>query len=168
MTTAPQTTRSGPRPGAVGPVVRVALVATLLLGAVLAAVGALTVGAPAALGAAIGTAMVCVFFAAGAFVLDVVAALAPGASLLVALLTYTLKVVLVGLVFVALTRSGLLEDAIDARWLGGTVIAGTLTWLAAHVVASTRARIPVYELGVPKGSSEGPRGASRTEEAGER
>lgn len=168
MTTAPQTTRSGPRPGAVGPVVRMALVTTLLLGTVVALIGAITVGAPAALGAAIGTAMVCVFFAAGALVLDVVANLAPSASLLVALLTYTLKVVLVGLVFVALNRSGLLEGTIDARWLGGTVIAGTLAWLAAQVVASTRARIPVYELGVPTGSSEGRPEASRTEEAGER
>ena len=168
MTTAPQTTRSGPRPGAVGPVVRVALVTTLLLGAAAALVGALAVGAPAALGVAIGAAMVCVFFAAGAFVLDVVATLAPGASLLVALLTYTLQVVLVGLVFVALTRSGLLEGDIDPRWLGGTVIAGTLAWLAAQVVASTRTRIPVYELGVPKGSSEGLPEASRAEEAGER
>ncbi len=168
MTTAPQTTRSGPRPGAVGPVVRRALVTTLLLGAVAAVVGALTGGTPAVLGAVIGTAMVCVFFATGAIVLDVVATLAPAASLLIALLTYTLQVVLVGLVFVALNRSGLLEEAVDPRWLGGTVIAGTLAWLVAQVVASTRVRIPVYELGVSKGSSEAVPGASRAEEAGER
>lgn len=168
MTTAPQTTRSGPRPGAVGPVVRRALVATLVIGAAAALLGALTAGAPAALGAAIGTAMVCVFFASGAFVLDVVATLAPAASLLIALLTYTLKVVLIGLVFVALNRSGLLEEAVDARWLGGTVIVGTLAWLVVQVVASTRVRIPVYELGVSKGSSEALPEASRAEEASER
>jgi ATP synthase protein I len=112
--------------------------------------------------------MVCVFFAAGAIVLDVVATLAPAASLLIALLTYTLKVVLIGLVFVGLSRSGLLEDSIDARWLGGTVIAGTLAWLAAQVVASTRVRIPVYELGVSNRSSEASVEPSRDKEAGER
>jgi ATP synthase protein I len=168
MTTAPQTTRSGPRSGAVGPVVRVALGATLVLGVAATVLGAVTGGAAAALGAVIGTVMVCVFFATGAYVLDVVAALAPAASLLVALLTYTLKVVLIGLVFVALNRSGLLEDSVDARWLGGTVIAGTLTWLAAQVVASTRVRIPVYELGDSKRSEEGLPEASGAEEAGER
>lgn len=168
MTTAPQTTRSGPRPGAVGPVVRRALVATLAVGAAVALTGGLTTGSSAVLAAAVGTAMVCVFFATGAVVLDVVATLAPAASLLIALLTYTLQVVLVGLVFVALNRSGLLEGTLDARWLGGTVIAGTLGWLVAQVVASMRTRIPVYELGVPKGPSEVSPEGSGTEEAGER
>lgn len=168
MTTAPQTTRSGPRPGAVGPVVRAALVTTLLLGLVAALVGLAVAGTPALLGALVGTAMVCLFFAAGALVLDVVATIAPAASLLVALLTYTLKVVLIGLVFVALTRSGLMEHEIDARWLGGTVIAGTLAWLVGQVVASTRTRIPVYELGVSNRSSEALAEASGAEEAGER
>lgn len=112
--------------------------------------------------------MVCGFFATGTVVLDVVASLAPATSLLVALLTYTLQVVLVGLVFVALNRSGMLEDTVDARWLGATVIAGTLGWLVAQVVATMRTRIPVYELGVSKGSSETSAEASRAEEAGER
>jgi ATP synthase protein I len=120
------------------------------------------------LAVAIGIAMVCGFFATGAVVLDTVASLAPATSLLVALLTYTLQVVLVGLVFVALNRSGLLEDAVDARWLGATVIAGTFGWLAAQVVASMRTRIPVYELGVSKGSSGASSEPSRAEEAGER
>lgn len=150
MTTAPQTTSPGPRPGTVGPVVRRALTATVIVGAAIALLGALSTGTPAVLAAAVGTVIVCLFFGLGAVVLDAVAALAPAASLLVALLTYTLKVVLVGVVFLALSRSGLLEDAIDARWLAGTVIVATLTWLAAHVVAATRARIPVYELGVSK------------------
>jgi ATP synthase protein I len=144
------------------------LVVTLAVGFALGSVAGFSGGRPAVLGAAIGTAMVCVFFASGALVLDVVASLAPAASLLIALLTYTLKVVLIGLVFLALSRSGLLADAVDARWLGGTVIVGTLAWLVAQVVASTRVRIPVYELGLSKGSSGASPEASRAEEAGER
>lgn len=146
MTTAPQTPTTGPRAGVVGRVVLVALVSTLVLGAMLALVGGLTSGRSAVLGVLIGSLMVCVFFGVGALVLDVVAGLAPAASLMIALLTYTLKVVLIGLVFVGLTRSGALEQTIDARWLGGTVIASTLVWLAAQVVASMRARLPIYDL----------------------
>ena len=122
------------------------LVTTLVVGLLAVAAGALLAGAPAALGAALGAAMVTFFFSFGALVLGVVARLAPAASLLVALLTYTLKVVLLGVVFLALTRSGALEDRIDPRWLGGTVIACTLVWLTAQVVASTRARQPLYDL----------------------
>jgi ATP synthase protein I len=115
-------------------------------GSAAAVLGAVLDGRPAAAGALTGTIMVVAFFALGALVLDTVAALAPAASLMIALLTYTLKVVLVGLVFLGLTRSGLLEESIDARWLGGTVIAGTLTWLAAQVAVSMRSRQPLYDL----------------------
>jgi ATP synthase protein I len=168
MTTAPQSTSPGPRAGAVGPVVRRALVVTMLVGTTAAVLGALATGTPALLGAAIGTAMVCLFFGGGAVVLDAVAALAPAASLLVALLTYTLQVVLVGAVFVGLRRSGLLEQAIDPRWLGGTVIAATLTWLTVQVVASMRTRIPVYEFGVSNRLPEPAAGRSGGQEADER
>jgi ATP synthase protein I len=126
--------------------VAVAGLATLVVGAALAGAGALADGAPAAAGAAVGLLMVLVFFGLGAVVLDVVAGVAPALSLLVALLTYTLQVVLVGLVFVGLSRSGLLDAELDADWLGGTVIAGTLTWLCAQVVTTVRTRRPVYDL----------------------
>lgn len=129
-----------------------ATAATVLVGALVAGLGALVSGSSAAAGAAVGTAIVVLFFALGALVLDVVAGLVPALSLLVALLTYTLKVVLVGLVFVALSRSGLLEGTIDARWLGATVIAGTLVWLVAQIVTSVRTRQPLYDL-----PSESPR-----------
>ncbi len=168
MTTAPQSTSPGPRAGAVGPVVRRALAVTMLVGTAGAVAGALISGTPALVGVVIGTAMVCLFFGVGAVVLDAVATLAPAASLLVALLTYTLQVVLVGAVFVGLRRSGLLEAAIDPRWLGGTVIAATLTWLTVQVVASLRTRIPVYELGVSKRLSEPVEGPSERQEADER
>ncbi|QNN51960.1 hypothetical protein [Nocardioides mesophilus] len=153
MTTAPRISGSGKRPGSIGPVVRRALSVTFLIGLVAAVAGGVLGGAPALVGALIGAAMVALFFGLGALVLDVVAGLAPAMSLLVALMTYTLKVVLVGLTFVALSRSGALEGSVDGRWLGGTVIAATIGWLAAQVLASTRARIPVYDLPETPGPS---------------
>jgi ATP synthase protein I len=104
--------------------------------------------------------MVLVFFGLGAVVLDVVAGIAPALSMLVALLTYTLQVVLVGLVFVGLGRSGLLDSQLDAEWLGGTVIAGTLTWLAAQVVTTVRTRLPVYDLPAASTPADAPERAS--------
>jgi ATP synthase protein I len=107
--------------------------------------GALVAGSPAAAGATIGHVMVCVFFAFGA-VLGVVAKVAPAASMLVALLTYTLNVVLVGLVFVGLARSGALQDAVAPRWLAGAVIACTLVWTTTQIVVATRTRQPIFDL----------------------
>lgn len=146
MTTAKATSLAGFRTTTVGAIVRASVVATLAAGLVAVVAAAIVSGSSAAVGAAIGTAMVCAFFGFGAIVLDVVTRLAPAVSLLIAMLTYTLKVVLIGLVFVALDRAGALDGAIDADWLGGTVIACTLVWLASQIFFSVRARQPLYDL----------------------
>jgi ATP synthase protein I len=146
MTTARATSVAGYQTTTVISVVRGALVATALVGLAAALLAALVAGWSAALGALVATGMVCVFFAFGAMVLAVVSSLAPAASLLIALLTYTLKVVLIGLVFVVLSRSGALEETIDGQWLGGVAIVCTLVWLATQIFYSVRARQPVYDL----------------------
>ena len=91
------------------------LVSTALVGAAAVVLGAVVSGTSAAAGAAIGAAMVCIFFGFGAVVLGVVARISPEASLLIALLTYLLKVITIGLVFVALTRSGALDGSVDEQ-----------------------------------------------------
>jgi ATP synthase protein I len=116
-------------------------------GVALVVLAAVVTGSAGAAGAAIGTSMVCLVFAFGATALGVVARVAPAASLLVALLTYTLQVVLVGLVYAALSSGGALGGPVDPKWLSGAVIACTLTWITAQIVVSTRARLPIYELG---------------------
>jgi ATP synthase protein I len=146
MTTAPPPSRPGDRPALVGPVVRTAFVGTLAAGLAAVALAAVAAGGAAAAGVLVGTAMVCVFFGFGAVVLNVVAALTPAVSLLVALLTYTLQVTLMGVVLLALRRSGALVSAVDARWLAGTVIGGTLVWLGAQIYAHMHSREPLYDL----------------------
>ena len=153
MTTAqPHTGPASRTTAPVGPAVLGALSATTAVGLVAIALAALLAGTPAVLGASIALAMVLVFFGFGAFVVGAAAALAPAASLLVALLTYTLKVLVIGLVFLGLTRSGALDQTVDAGWLGGTVIVATITWMISQIVVSTRARQPVYDL--PSGGEE--------------
>jgi len=136
-----QDTRNG------GSVLLGAAAVALVLGGLTVLSGALVGGADAAYGALAGTLLAVGIFAFGSFMVNAVAGAMPAASLLVALLTYTLQVVLMALVFVALGRSGLLDDALDRRWLAGAVILGTIGWLVAQLVLATRARIPAFDLG---------------------
>lgn len=142
MTTA---TSSATRPGAVSTLVGAGLVC-VALGLAAATLGAVTRGAPAAYGALVGTLLVVAVLGLGSLAVDLVAGLMPTAALLVALLTYALQVVLMGLVFVALSGSGLLDGTLDRGWVGGTVIGGTVVWLVSQVVLTSRLRIPAYDL----------------------
>ena len=145
MTTeSPRTTATGGGSALLG----AALVA-LVTGLLLVLVGAFVGGSPAAYGALAGTLIVVGVFALGAGVVHVAAGLVPAASLLVALLTYTLQVLLLAVVFLAIERSGLADDTLDRRWLAGAVIAGTLAWMIAQIVLAARLRLPAYDLGDP-------------------
>jgi ATP synthase protein I len=151
MTTAmPGRSATQVAPGVRGAVLAVALVA---VGAVV--VAATTGGSADALGALIGAGMVLVFFLFGAVTVNVVAARMPSASLLVALLTYTLEVVALALVFIGLTRSGATDSAIDRDWLGLTAIAGTLAWTAAQTIGAVRVRRPLYDVELPEPAAHG-------------
>jgi hypothetical protein len=142
MTTATPGSRTARR----GVLVLGPLAATLVTSGLLVLVAAVADDGAAAYGAATGAAMVAGFFTVGAVLLAVVGRLVPAASLLVALLTYTLQVVLVAAVSVALSRSGLLDSTLDPRWLGGAVIVCTVAWLAALVVLVVRSRQPLFEV----------------------
>ena len=146
MTT--ETARPAPRTRSAGtwrPLVAAAGLA-LVCGLTAAAVGAVTSGSAAALGALAGTGFVLAVFAFGSVAVQAVAQLMPSASLLFALLTYTLQVVVMGLVFLVLTDSGVLGGPLDREWFAGTIIAGVAGWLVGQVVLTTRARIPAFDL----------------------
>jgi ATP synthase protein I len=145
-----------------------AAVAALVLGFVAAVAGAIVDGSAAAYGALVGTGLVLAVLGFGSMVVDTVAGLIPNASLMVALLTYTLQVVLMGLVLVALTESGLLDGTIDREWLAGVVIAGTFGWLTTQVVLTTRMRIPVYDLPVGGSPERVGAGTAAPEQGGDR
>ena len=108
--------------------------------------GAIASGSTAAYGALSGAALALGVFMVGSFSVDAVARVMPSASLLVAMLTYTLQVVVMAIAFVALNRSGLLDETLDRRWLATGVIAVTVTWLVGQVWLTSRARIPIYDL----------------------
>jgi ATP synthase protein I len=142
MTTAQPTPRRGR--SVLGP-----LSVTTALGLLLVVLAAVATGAAGALGAVIGIVLVVAVFAFGAVVVGIVALVSPGASLLVALLTYTLQVVAVGLVYVGLSSGGALEGPVDPRWLSAGVIVATLAWTTTQVLVITRSRQLIYDLPCP-------------------
>lgn len=138
--------------------------AALAVGLLVSVLGAVTHGSAAAYAALVGTGFVVAIFAFGSFAVHVVATLMPAASLLFAMVTYTLQVVLMALVFAALNRSGALDETLDREWLGGAIIAGAACWLVVQVVVATRVRIPVYDL--PESAAQqasDPTSSTRTE-----
>lgn len=120
-----------------------ALVAVLLSGVVVA--GFLR-GDAAGAGALVGAGLVLGVLGLGSLSVSVIARLMPAASLLFALLTYTLQLVVLLAVFVALERSGALGETLDREWVGGTLIAGTIGWMIVQLTVATRARIPAFDL----------------------
>lgn len=145
MTTAARdTSDTAHRAGAV--VLAGAALAMLGAGAVVVVLGALFGGGDAALGAVAATALVSVILVTGSMVVELTARAVPGASLLVAMLTYTLEVVLLAAVLVALRGSPAAMDRISAPWFAAAVIACALVWTVGQVVLTMRTRIPVYDL----------------------
>jgi ATP synthase protein I len=134
MTTEPPPREPLPRPSMRVAGLVPALAVTLVV-AVLATGAAALFGEQAQVnGALVGAAMVAGFFLFGTLSASLAAAYAPRVALFVALLTYTLQVVVLGAVLVGLTRSGATGTSLDVEWLAGVVIVGTLTWMAALVV----------------------------------
>jgi ATP synthase protein I len=120
--------------------------AVAVVGVLLVAAGAVSSGSPAAYGALIGALLVLAVLGTGALLVGYVARTMPAASLLFAMLTYTLQIVLLLAFFAAMTRGGLLDGNVDRGWLGGAIIAGALVWTIVQVVLATTARIPAYDL----------------------
>lgn len=145
MTTAPHTRFTG-RPRSGGALVAGAAAFTFLVAGAIASLGFMTSGSAAGWGALVGGAVAGAFFAFGTVTVHLIASVLPQAALLVALLTYTLQVVLLLLVFLALDRSGIIGHNLDRDWLAGGVIAATAAWLIGQLVLFVRARIPVFEV----------------------
>jgi hypothetical protein len=123
-----------------------ALAAGALAVLVLVVVAAAVDGRGAVVGAAGGGVLTLLVFALGIAFVSLVARVMPGASLLVALLTYVLQLLVLALVVAALDRSDLAGDDLSRGWFAAGVIAVTLLWMVGQLVAATRQRIPAYDL----------------------
>ena len=95
---------------------------------------------------AVSTLLVVVVIGFGVFALNTVASIMPSATVLVALVTYAVQLVVLAAVVLGFARNGMMDDTFDRRWFGGGVAVATLAWMVAQIVAALRARIPVYDL----------------------
>ena len=142
--------------------------------AVLLVAGAALVlaGSDAAVAALVGGLVTSVVIFTGTAMVNLVAGLLPAMSLLVALMTYTLQLVVMVAVFLGLSRSSLGEDGASRGWLAAAVIVATVTWLVGHVVSVVRSRVPLYDLperpSSPLGAAPGPAPRPTAEGGGER
>lgn len=111
----------------------------------LSVVAVLVDGGRGLAGAAAGGVLTLAVFVLGIGLVNLAARVLPGASLLVALLTYTLQLLVLALAVVALDRSGVAGADLSRGWFAAAVIAVTALWLVGQVVAATRQRIPAFE-----------------------
>lgn len=100
---------------------------------------------PSAVGAMAGGSIALVFFLAGSMLVNLVATVQPELTMLVALLTYTLEVVLLLVVFLALDRNQVFATQGQRGWVVAGLLACTVAWTVGHVRATTRLRIPAFE-----------------------
>ena len=122
-------------------VLRAAVVPTLVVGVLAVILGAVLKGGNGALGAFLGATISIVFFAGGQWAIDKVLAGNPDTAMAGALLVYVVQI-LVLFVLIAVLK--------DATWLDGrvfaaTIVACTLTWVGASVVAWNRTKVLYVE-----------------------
>ncbi len=137
------TVRSTPERPA--PVLRSAVLPSLVVGALCSVVALLVDGDEGFLGAAVGALCVVAFFGFGQLVLQVFRDIAPSLLLVIALMTYLLQVVALVAVYVAIQDNQAWQAAISTTALGVTAIVTTMVWMAGLVHAARRERIPLFE-----------------------
>ncbi|WP_134766267.1 hypothetical protein [Nocardioides sp. 1609] len=152
MTTATTSPHREARPYGVA-ALGLAVLAGSVCGAVATVLGLALGGSAGALGALVGAGVTLLVLATGFAVVDVVAGLMPAASLMVAVLTYTLQLGLLALLLVAFGRAEDLEATMSPQWFAAGVIAVALAWTVCLVVHAVRARIPLYDLPAPAPSA---------------
>jgi len=119
---------------------RAAILPAGVAGAVCAVVATVTGGTAGLLAALVGVLLVVLFFGSSLLVLERTARVSPPIVMLVALGTYTLKVLLLALAFLVLSRT----TDLPGPALGLTTIVVTTVWLAAELRAFVRTRQPLY------------------------
>ena len=135
--------KTGPRTGMSPVLGALALGAVVVL--VLAVVAALVDGRPGVVGAGVGGVLTLTVFALGVGTVGFVARLLPSASLLVALMTYALQLLVLALVVTAIDRAGVDAETLSRGWFAAAVIVVALAWMVGQLVAATRQRIPVFD-----------------------
>ncbi|MDN3351768.1 hypothetical protein [Actinomadura sp. DC4] len=124
-------------------ILRGAAIPTGLAGLIAIVAGLLIAGGKGALGAAIGVALVLIFFTLGMLVVSYVTRLSQQLVMAAGLMGFLVKLVAVFALVAALNH----VTVWNAHAFGWTVLALTIVWLAAEVNATINAKTPYVETG---------------------
>jgi ATP synthase protein I len=124
-----------------GPILRRSALLAAAAGAAMIALGGILSGAKGLLGAALGVALVAVFFAVSVLAVRRASRVSPQAMMATAIATYVLKILIL-LVLVA--RFGT-TTAFNGRFFGLTAVVCILVWSGAQVMWSLRLKVPYVE-----------------------
>ena len=132
--------------GSTSGVLRASAIAVVMI-LLLVVAGVLRDGSAGAWGALAGGGIAFLVFASGTAVVHMVAGAVPTASMLVALFTYMLQVVVMALVVGVLNASGVAGGSMSRGWFAAGVISVTAAWLVVQIWQATHLRLPAYDLG---------------------
>lgn len=102
---------------------------TVVAGVIVVIISALIAGGSGALGAALGTALVVIFFSVGQFVLGAVLKSNPQMALTMALTLYLVKIGVLLLIIVLFADTTLF----DTKTFAAAILTGTLVWTVVEV-----------------------------------
>ena len=126
-------------------VLRRAGVSTIAVGVVAILVGFTVSGAGGAIGAAIGTAIVVVFFSIGQLILGSVLRNNPQMAMTVAMMTYLIKLGVLFVFIIVFADTTLF----DTKVFAATVVVCTIAWTVAEVWVFSRTKVLYVEPGGP-------------------
>jgi ATP synthase protein I len=122
-------------------IVRRSTVTTAAVGVIMAVISVAVGGPKGLLGAALGIALVAVFFAISVVAVGRAARRSPQAMMVTAMTTYIVKILL--LLFFVVRFAG--TTVFNSRLFGLTALACILAWSASQVVWSMRSKMPYVE-----------------------
>jgi ATP synthase protein I len=123
------------------PIIRLGLMVSAVIAVGAVALGAGLRGWPGVTAALLGVGIVMIFFSVSKVAVGFVARRAPQLLLPAALGIYGFKILLLGVLLVALDG----VEAVNLSTLAWTVLAGVFGWVGAEVWAATHTRVPFFD-----------------------
>lgn len=120
---------------------RGAAIPAAAVGALLLVVSGLLAGTPGLIGAALGVGIVAAFFTVGLVVIAWASRISPQIMMMVAIVSYMIKIALLAIFVVAFAGS----TAFNNRAFAAAVALSTLVWVGGEVRAFSRLRIPYVD-----------------------
>ncbi|MFD2079517.1 hypothetical protein [Actinopolymorpha cephalotaxi] len=130
----------------VTPLLRGALLPTLVVAALVVAASTVVAGSRGLVGASVGAAVVLVFSGVGLLAMRAVRTMYPEVVLLVAVGSYFVRVVIFGGLLAILGTVDGIDDVLNRTATALAVLACVATWLAGELRAFVRMRQPIYDF----------------------